>query len=78
MSKPRETCTDCKVQLQTIRLVDATEMGMGGVGKKHVDLAYAAPEAQVSFFTHSIPPRGFVWGKICPQCGQILLYGEPT
>ena len=70
-------CPDCKTTMQPIRLIDATEPGIRREGVRHVDLAYAAPDAQASFFLGKVPSLGVVGGFICPDCGRILLYGEP-
>lgn len=73
----RQTCPDCKVELHTIRLIDATIRGTFSAGSAHIDLEYAAPDAKPGLFTGTVPSEGIVWGKICPECGRILLYGEP-
>jgi hypothetical protein len=62
--------------MQPIKLIDATSRNLsGGVG--HVDVAYSAPDAKASFFSGRIPMLGTVKGMICPECGRIVLYGEP-
>jgi hypothetical protein len=71
-------CSDCKSSLQPIKLIDATEPSWSGHGARHVELGYAAPEATHSFFLGAIPRLGVVKGLICPKCGRISLYGEPT
>jgi hypothetical protein len=43
----------------------------------HVTLSYASPDAKPSWFTGTVPREGVVRGWICPECGRILLYGEP-
>jgi len=70
-------CPDCKTTMQPIRLIDSTEPGIAGDGISHVDLAYAAADAQASFFRQKVPSLGVVRGFICPGCGRILLYGKP-
>ena len=77
MKAKRSTCPDCETELQIIKLMDATERNLITGSGHHVDLEYAAPDATASFFTHTVPSKGYVWGKICPACGRILLYGEP-
>ena len=65
--------------MQPVRLIDATEPSMDHKGNRHVDLAYAAPDAKAaSFFTGRVPSLGVVRGFICPNCGRMLLYGEPN
>jgi hypothetical protein len=76
MSKPI-TCPDCKTPTKPIRLLDATNPGPTSDGIQQIDLAYAAPDAQGSFFLRRVPSLGLVRGVICPKCGRILLYGEP-
>ena len=70
------SCPDCKSTLKSIQLIDAIEH-LFGEGKKHVDLAYAAPRQSKSFLQGKIKRKGIVKGKICPNCGRIVLYGEP-
>lgn len=70
-------CPDCKIQMQPINLIDATNLGLEGNGTTHVDLNYAATDATPSFLLRKIPAIGRVGGKICPDCGRILLFGEP-
>jgi hypothetical protein len=76
MLEPRNTCPDCESELQPIKLLDATDTGMGGHGISHTELSYAAPDSAASFFTRTVPRLGTVQGKICPDCGRILLFGR--
>lgn len=74
-------CPDCKTPLEAIKILDATA-GPNGFGQykggaQHIQLSYAAPEAQPSWITRTIQREGIVQGYICPQCARILLYGEP-
>ena len=68
------TCRDCGVELQPIRLLDATHPGFDGQGTGQVDLKYASPGGRPSIWTGKIPVAGFVLGMACPQCGLIQLY----
>ena len=78
MNPKVRNCPDCKTTMQPTRLIDATSMqGLHHKGVAHVDLAYAAPDAQPSAFLGEVPSLGVVRGFICPDCGRILLYGEP-
>jgi hypothetical protein len=61
--------------MQPIRLLDATETGMGQQGVSHVELSYAASDAAASMFTRTVPRLGAVQAKICPECGRIILHG---
>ena len=69
-------CPECGMEMQPVKLIDATERLVDG-GSRHVELAYAAPDAKASFFTKAIPALGTVKGMICPGCGRIVLRGEP-
>jgi hypothetical protein len=77
MNEPRMTCPECETGMQPIKLVDATDRNFVSGGSGHVELAYSAPDAKASFFTATIPMLGTVKGMICPQCGRIVLRGEP-
>ena len=64
--------------MQPIKLIDATDRNWSREsGSGHVELAYAALDAEASFFTGTIPALGTVKGMICPGCGRIVLRGEP-
>ena len=73
----RTTCPDCNEELQDIKIIDATSPGPSNKGIAHVELSYAAPDAERSFFLHAIPRQGLVKAKLCPKCGRILLYACP-
>jgi len=60
--------------MSQVKFLDSTG-NMLGQGTGHVELKYAAPDAKGSFFTGCIPALGVVRGFVCPQCGQIKLYG---
>jgi len=80
MAEVTRSCPDCECTLRPIRMLDATYPGMllrYGKGGMHVTLSYAAPGARASWFTGTVPCEGVVRGWICPECGRILLYGEP-
>jgi hypothetical protein len=64
--------------MQPIKLIDATRppLGRRQEGLQHVELSFAAPESDRSFFLGKIERLGIVKGLICPDCGRILLYGE--
>lgn len=73
----RTTCPDCEVELQPIKILDATSSGPCDTGIAQVELAYSTPESEKSFFLHEIKREGTIQGKLCPQCGRILLYAKP-
>ena len=65
--------------MQPVKLIDATYgPGHDKEGVQHIELAYAAPDAARSFFIGKVQRLGVVKGLICPECGRIVLYGEPT
>ena len=68
-------CPDCAVELQAIRLLDATTLGFSGNGSGQVPLSYAAVDSESGFFG-SISPLGNIDARICPECGRIQLYGH--
>jgi len=63
--------------MQPVKLLDATNPGLSQEGIGHVELSYAAPDASASFFLRTIPKSGTVRAQICPECGRIVLHGEP-
>ncbi|MBC8117268.1 MAG: hypothetical protein H7062_22965 [Candidatus Saccharimonas sp.] len=67
------TCRDCGIELQPVRLLDATRLGSGGQGAVHVDFNYASPDAKPSIWT-GVAVAGVVHAMACPQCGLIQLY----
>ena len=77
MSELQRDCPECKIALRPIKLLDATNLGLGFNGSGHVELSYAAPDATRSSFLGVIERQGTVRGLICPTCGRILLYGVP-
>ncbi len=78
MAENKPKCPDCSLEMQPIKLLDATDTGMGGQGISHTELSYAAPDSVASFFTRTVPRLGTVDARICPQCGRIVLYGKPS
>lgn len=71
-------CRDCAADMQPVKLLDATNVAYRrDEGAAHVELAYAALDANASFFTRQIPQLGNVRGFICPACGEIRLQGVP-
>lgn len=79
MNERQTSCPECNTGMQPIKIIDATERNFvsGEGGSRHVELEYAAPDAKASFFTRTIPALGTVKGLICPECGLIVLRGEP-
>jgi hypothetical protein len=77
MNEPRSACPDCSGELRPIKLIDATEPMWHSEGGRHVELRYAAEDAEPSLFMGTIQALGVVRGSICPSCGRILLHGRP-
>lgn len=62
MSGKSSTCPDCGSDFHPIRLIDQ-------VGKwPHPDQEY--------LFTGKFDSKGKVLGKMCPDCGRIVLFSE--
>src|SRR5678815_1385102 len=73
---PTMQCPECKVELQAIKLIAPTSLGLRGEPAAHRELEYAALEtAPTGRFLGKIPSLGFVRGLICPDCGRINFYG---
>jgi len=71
-------CPDCGAPLQAIKLTDATERWLGE-GSFRVDQKYSAEDATSNFggIFGGVQPEGSLYGRLCPQCGRILLYAVP-
>ena len=76
MPEVTRTCPDCDSTMHPIKLLDATNLGMGTEGIGHVEQAYAAINAEASWVTKTVPKAGTVRANICPQCGRIVLHGS--
>ena len=73
----RSECPDCHSELKSIRIVDATDRGMGA-GISHVELSYASSLVEQSGVSGTVPISGAVRAKLCENCGRIMLYGTKT
>ncbi|MBA2544355.1 MAG: hypothetical protein H0V17_32230 [Deltaproteobacteria bacterium] len=69
-------CGECKIELEPIKVLDATSAGLGGVGAGQVDLQYAPASAGGSWFTATTKGAHAVTCLICPRCRRIQLYGD--
>jgi hypothetical protein len=78
MAKTQWICSECQLEMHPIKLLDATDSGMGGQGIAHTELSYAAMDSVASFFTRTIPRLGTVQAMMCPECGHISLHGRPS
>lgn len=74
----QKDCPDCASPLRPVKVVDATHNLPAKTGGAHVELAYAALDAQPSFFMKAIPREGVLRAFICEACGRALLYAVPT
>jgi uncharacterized OB-fold protein len=69
-------CPDCGKKMFPVKLIDATGSGVSGEGIAHVELAYAAQDADASFLTRTVTKSGVVKAALCSDCGRIILYSE--
>ncbi len=70
-------CPDCGTPLRGIKLTDATERMMGQ-GSLRVEQNYSSEDARSSFAgIAGLQPEGNIYGRLCPDCGRILLYAVP-
>jgi hypothetical protein len=70
----RQTCPDCKGQLQAIKLLDK----WGAVMERKVfeELRYTSGDAEPQgIFVDSYEPQGTVRAVMCTSCRRIYLYG---
>ncbi len=74
----RTECPDCGSPLKAIKLTDATNR-VWGQGSHRVNQQYAPENAEglMGGFLAGIAPEGNVYGRLCPDCGRILLYAVP-
>jgi hypothetical protein len=70
----KRNCPECKTALRPIKILDATHSVTGSAPTGHFELAYAAPDAERSFFMKKIEQQGTLRGMLCPDCGRALLY----
>lgn len=63
--------------MRPIKVLDATHTATGSSPSAHFELAYAAPDAERSFFMRAIKQEGTLRAMLCPDCGRALLYAIP-
>jgi len=68
-------CSDCQIQLEPIRVLDATHPGVSGDGSKHTDLRYAPIDARAAWYSGTVREASPITGMICPSCRRISLFG---
>lgn len=84
MKENANTCTECGGPTERIKIVDATQPGMGvGVtaetspASHHIQLQYAADDSERSGWGKRFSTAGHLRGKMCTQCGRVALYAVP-
>jgi len=82
MNHISNTCSDCGGVTEWIKLVDSTDVSGAflddkGSGSQHLQLQYAAEEAERSAWLKRYPIKGHIRGKMCTSCGRVTLYGIP-
>lgn len=68
----KTTCPDCDSEMRPITLIDT---GDDNVQQK---LGYAIGEPERSWFLGRYAEAGKVNAKMCPTCGRIILYADPS
>lgn len=68
---PRTTCPDCEGPLVSITLRDY------GYGRPPDPPEYELDEAPGSFWMGLKPTAGTIHGRMCAECGRVLLYAKP-
>jgi hypothetical protein len=68
-------CADCDLELEYIRILDATQPGSATKGTGHVDLHYAPMSPEAGWFSGTAEGTAPITGKICPKCRRISMYG---
>jgi hypothetical protein len=66
-----EKCPDCEGPLTPIRLIDKAYRPM------HGKMEYAAGDAKPGMWLGRYPIEGQIEGRLCGECGRILLYAKP-
>lgn len=77
-------CADCGGQSELIKIVDATQPGMilgafaeTSVASHHIQLQYAAEDSKRSAWNKQFPTAGHLRGRMCTECGRVVLYAVP-
>lgn len=80
MNTPNQTrrCPDCEGSLHEIRIVAASQPGLLGDGAFHMDVSYAAPDAERSLFYGRIALSGKISGLLCDGCKRVFFYALGT
>ena len=68
-------CPDCGAPLRAIKMTDATGQILGE-GVQRVEQNYSSEDATFGFIG-GLTPEGNIYGRLCPDCGRILLYAVP-
>ena len=71
MAERLTKCPDCDADLEQIEMIDGT-----GQLDQHADMRFAKSGAKPSFWMRRKDVAGKVTGRMCPECGRIILYGD--
>lgn len=82
MTEKNYICGDCGGETEWIKIVDATKIGGAilretGPGSQHLQLQYAAEDAERSTWLKRFPTMGHIRGRLCTQCGRVALFAVP-
>ena len=75
-------CDECGASTEWIKIVDSTHIvgavtSETGQGSQHLQLQYAAEDAERSGWLNRFPTAGNLRGRMCQMCGKVALYGVP-
>ena len=77
-------CADCGGQTELIKIVDATQSGMGlgvtdekSVASHHIQLQYTAEDSKRTAWGKRFPTAGHLRGQMCTNAGRVELYAVP-
>ena len=71
----QKRCTACDADLQRIRLLDATAVGLDMKGRGLVELAYAEGMNELGVVA-SAPEAKPLGAYVCPECRRVSLYAD--
>lgn len=84
MNDETVACVKCGGPTEWIKIVDATQPGMAAgatsetsPASHHIQLQYAAEDAERTAWSKRFPTDGHLRGRMCTQCGRVELYGVP-
>lgn len=84
MHNESDACVECGGTTEVIKIVDATQPGMligatdeTSAASHHIQLQYTAEDATRSAWSKQFPTAGHLRGKMCTDCGRVVLYAIP-